>query len=432
MGYYLTIKRWSGSDQALALEILARVFRFGPERANTVLRNALAGQPWRFEHAISDQQAPLAKSHLENHGFVVELSPMGEPARPASPAIAKPAPVPAYPAKIEKSVRIKKVEAPVVEEPPADPASALNMGFHGDGFEFFKIQLTNLLLIIATFGIYSFWAKTKTRQYLYNSTSLGRDRFVYHGTAKELFKGQIKFVGLILVAGLLTGWLADSAPSLISGILNIISYIILSLIVPVLMVGAIKYRMARTSFRGIRFSFRGQLKPAIILYVKGIVLTGLTLGLYFPFFMIQVREFICQNSYFGNMPFTFNGKGADVFRQFIRMVLLFIPTLGIYSFWYRAYLQSYIWSHTGIGGARFRFTATGAEWFKLNLVNLLLLVVTFGIATPWVIVRNHMFIADHLTLEGGANLDQAVQEMKNSGALGDVALDDLDISLDAF
>jgi uncharacterized membrane protein YjgN (DUF898 family) len=132
------------------------------------------------------------------------------------------------------------------------------------------------------------------------------------------------------------------------------------------------------------------------------------------------------------MPFTFNGKGADIFRQFIRMVLLFIPTLGIYSFWYKAYLQSYIWSHTGIGGARFRFSATGTEWFKLNLVNVLLLIVTFGIATPWVIVRSHMFIADHLTLEGGANLDQAIQEMKNSGALGDVALDDLDISLDAF
>lgn len=418
VGYYLTIKRWSGTDQRVALETLASVFRCSPEKANEVLRGILAGQPWRFEHSISNQQAPLAKTHLGSFGFVVELSPTGQHEKHSAPAAAKTSPT-------------KTVKEPVIEK-PASPATSLNMGFHGDGFDFFKIQLTNILLIIATLGIYSFWAKIKTRQFLYANTSLGSDRFVYHGTAKELFKGQTKFIGLILLAGFIMGLVADSAPPMIAEALSLVSYIIFSLAIPVLMVGAIRYRLARTSLRGIRFSFRGQYRPAIILYLKGILLTVLTLGCYYPFFMIQVRDFVCKNSYYGHMPFTFNGEGKDVFRQFLLTVLLTIPTLGIYWFWYKAYMQSYIWSHTGIGAAQFRFTATGADWFKLNLVNLLLLAVTLGIATPWIIVRNHKFIADHLTLEGTANLDQSIQEMKNSGALGDVALDDLDIAIDAF
>ncbi|RYY36921.1 MAG: DUF898 family protein, partial [Sphingomonadales bacterium] len=39
--------------------------------------------------------------------------------------------------------------------------------FHGTWREFAPIAFTNLLLTIVTLGIYSFWARTRERQYLW-------------------------------------------------------------------------------------------------------------------------------------------------------------------------------------------------------------------------------------------------------------------------
>ena len=39
------------------------------------------------------------------------------------------------------------------------PTSILNFEFRGDGMEYFKIWIVNILLTIVTLGIYSAWAK---------------------------------------------------------------------------------------------------------------------------------------------------------------------------------------------------------------------------------------------------------------------------------
>ena len=111
-------------------------------------------------------------------------------------------------------------------------------------------------------------------------------------------------------------------------------------------------------------------------------------------------------------------------------MLLLFPTMGLYTFWYKAYIARYTWSHTHFAGGTFRFTATGWETFKLNFTNLLLLVVTLGMGYSWVIVRSRRFVADHLCLTGKVNLDQVVQEIKQSGTLGEGALEAFDVPLD--
>ncbi|MED5348372.1 MAG: DUF898 family protein, partial [Pseudomonadota bacterium] len=39
--------------------------------------------------------------------------------------------------------------------------------FHGEGGEFFRIWIVNLVLSIVTLGIYSAWAKVRTKRYFY-------------------------------------------------------------------------------------------------------------------------------------------------------------------------------------------------------------------------------------------------------------------------
>mgnify|MGYP006216204291 CR=1 FL=1 len=74
--------------------------------------------------------------------------------------------------------------------------------FHGAGREYFKIWLVNLVLTIATLGIYAAWAKVRTRKYFYQSTELNGNRFDYHGDPKAILKGNLLVAGIALTYAL--------------------------------------------------------------------------------------------------------------------------------------------------------------------------------------------------------------------------------------
>jgi len=140
---------------------------------------------------------------------------------------------------------------------------ALRPRFHGDGGSLFVIHLKNLLLTIITLGIYSFWAKTEVRKYLYGQVSLAGDRFQYHGTGGELLKGWAKAFGIYIViavgsqivSGTISVGIGASLAAVV-GLFVLMSGIVFFL-VPLALLGTRRYRLSRSSWRGIRFSFRG-------------------------------------------------------------------------------------------------------------------------------------------------------------------------------
>ncbi|MGH2399196.1 MAG: DUF898 family protein, partial [bacterium] len=82
--------------------------------------------------------------------------------------------------------------------------------FYGSGGTLFGIYLRNILLTLITLGVYYFWAKTRTRTYLVSQCEFERDRFAWHGTGKELFKGALR----LLAVGLPIAFLAIVLPVL--------------------------------------------------------------------------------------------------------------------------------------------------------------------------------------------------------------------------
>ncbi|MGA3159250.1 MAG: DUF898 family protein, partial [Steroidobacteraceae bacterium] len=56
------------------------------------------------------------------------------------------------------------------ELPP--PAVLFPAEFRGEGGEYFRIWIVNLLLTLLTLGIYSAWAKVRKQRYLYSNTSV--------------------------------------------------------------------------------------------------------------------------------------------------------------------------------------------------------------------------------------------------------------------
>lgn len=301
---------------------------------------------------------------------------------------------------------------------------ALRPRFHGDGGSLFVIHLKNLLLTIITLGIYSFWAKTEVRKYLYGQVSLAGDRFQYHGTGGELLKGWLKAAGIYLVLSvgsqLIAATIGVSMDRTVVAFiaLAVLGLLIMFILIPLALLGSRRYRLSRSSWRGIRFSFRGTFGDMVKLYGPGALLSLVTLGLYYPVFEMNMRRYLVEESRFGSAAFRFDGKSDEIYGRFILGMFLSVITFGLYYSWYVAFKHRYYWSKTSIAGARFESNITGGDLFVFSLVNLLLLVVTLGIAYPWVQARTMVFQTDRLTLHGSAEFDGVVQEMGTATATG--------------
>ena len=78
--------------------------------------------------------------------------------------------------------------APIVPAASAAPAGAEaepverveRFEFRASGGEYFRIWIVNLWLTLATFGVYSAWAKVRRLRYFYASTTLAGSAFGYH------------------------------------------------------------------------------------------------------------------------------------------------------------------------------------------------------------------------------------------------------------
>lgn len=318
------------------------------------------------------------------------------------------------------------------DPPPTGVASRRSLSFHGSGGSLLGIHLVNLFLTLLTFGIYHFWGKVKVRSYLLGQTELDGDRFAYHGTGKELLIGFLKggiLLGIVYALFNTALWWPVGIVFQVGAI--VLGYLLLMVFIPVAMVGARRYRLSRTSWRGIRFSFRAPIKDFIRLFIGGSLLTFLTLGLYYPLFIARKYAFMLSHTYLGDRRFDFDGKGKDLFGTYLFALLLFPLTLGIHWFWFKARLSRYFWDHTLCGAVRFRYTATGGGLFLLGLGNLLLLIGTLGFAWSWVTIRNVQFVFRHLALEGEPAWESIRQEPHGASATGEGldSLLDLDTGL---
>ena len=304
--------------------------------------------------------------------------------------------------------------------------------FHGSGGTLFGIHVVNVLLTLVTLGVYYFWGKTRVRRYLFGQTELGADRFAYHGTARELFLGFLKaflvFIVPIVLLSLVRDVL-DVDPSL-KGLAAFVISVLFLVFIPVAMVGARRYRLSRTSWRGIRFSFRGRAGEFIGIFFKATVLMGLTFGLYYPWFATQRQAYMIGHSYFGNARFSFDGRGRDLFWGYLAAFLLTLPTLGLCWVWFLARRRRFFWNHTRFEGLRFRSTVTGGALLLLWAVNALLLVATLGLAWPWVRVRNVRFALRYLALEGVLDFERIRQQAQEATATGEGLASFLDTGFD--
>src|SRR5437899_4021559 len=254
--------------------------------------------------------------------------------------------------------------------PLGGPSRGRKLTFHGSAGTLFGIHTVNILLTLVTLGFYRFWGKVKIRRYILSQTGFEGDRFGYHGTGKELLLGFVKallFVGLPIAALSWAGQLTED--TLIQVGARLLTSSLVFIFIPIAVVGARRYRLSRTSWRGIRFSFRGKAWVFVKIFIVASLLSALTLTLYYPFFQTRQQEFMVSNSCFGRRQFRFDGRGRDLLGAYVVALLLLVPTLGIYLFWFHARKTRYFWAHTYFEAARIRSTMTAGRLLTQNLVN---------------------------------------------------------------
>lgn len=125
--------------------------------------------------------------------------------------------------------------------------------FHGKAGEFFSIWIVNILLSIVTLGIYSAWAKVRTKRYFYGNTEINGDSFEYHAKPTQILKGRLVAFFCVLIWSFANGF----APAF-ALFLMLAFYLLL----PMLIHSNTRFDASVTSYKNVRFSFAGTLGSA--------------------------------------------------------------------------------------------------------------------------------------------------------------------------
>ena len=338
--------------------------------------------------------------------------------------------------------------------------------FTGQGFEYFKIWIVNILLTIITLGIYSAWAKVRNLQYFYGNTSLNNSTFAYTAKPLQILKGRIIAMVLLVAYSLLSHF----SPMMALGLL-----LVLIIATPWIVVLSLRFNARFTSYRNITFSFDGSVSGAFVAYVVWPIVAMFSLGLLLPFAWRQQSQYIIANHSYGDAPFKFDvgvGEyykmlgivlgGSIVFFVVYFMVMgggalamagnpaamgaAMIPMIALYLAFYLV-----VGAYVAVTMANIQFNNTtlcdpkssaadhrfSANWqllsyMKLLLVNTVLILLTLGLFIPFAKIRTAAYKAEHTSFVATSDLDNFVageREQSNSLAEGVNDLFAMDISI---
>ncbi len=302
--------------------------------------------------------------------------------------------------------------------------------FTGTGSEFFRIWIVNLVLSIVTLGIYSAWAKVRTRRYFYGNTHWGRNAFEYLATPMMILKSRIIALILLLAYTLISQF----SPQLAGGL-----FALLYLALPWVVYRSLRFNARMTRFRNIRFNFTGTVKRAVTVYLLIPVLMVFTFGLLYPKMKHAQLHYQIDNTHYGNLGivnpsklqafyrvyflvgllyflgFLVLGIGFDLYSEGVNssQPILVIPgllMLGLTMSWTIAFLKARLYQlsyhHTEIGQHQLATRITTFGLWRIYARYFLIMPLTLGLAWPWFRVALARYKAHTTTLITRSDLSE--------------------------
>lgn len=364
------------------------------------------------------------------------LSQLVRPAKPRVPDQPAPPQPPQPPAPIEPQPR------PAPQMPAAKSQEPFE--FKGAGGEYFKIWIVNVLLSIVTLGIYSAWAKVRRKQYFYGNTRVVGATFRYLADPIKILKGRVVVFVVFVCYSIVNQVFPPAA---------LVGSFVFLFILPWLVVRSMAFNARNSSWRNIRFNFKGTYGGAAKTFILFPMLSILTLGILGPWAHYRQKRFIVENSYYGTTPFAFHATAGDYYRIVLMFLIplfvaiaivvavsLFLPMVGgplmvvvmvvmyLYAFAYFTVKSSNLLYNSGaLQKHRFKATMEIKAFAAILVTNTLAVVCTLGLFHPFAQVRAYRYKIEQLALLPSGDLAQFVaDELKETSALGDELSDFMD------
>ncbi len=192
--------------------------------------------------------------------------------------------------------------------------------FAGRRGPLFGLLLKNAVFNVLTLWIYRFWAKTWVRRYFWNNIRIKGDSLEYTGLPSELFIGFLIVLGVLVPLGIAYEGARVVLESVSEGAQATV-YIAYTLVMFVLIQVAFyrmwRYRLTRTTWRGIRFGLDGSTWRFLGLSIGWSLLSVVTLGMAYPWMRVALMRYRLQHTRFGQTRFDFAGSGKALFGPFL-------------------------------------------------------------------------------------------------------------------
>ena len=320
--------------------------------------------------------------------------------------------------------------------------------FTGNAREYWGIWLTNIVLSIATLGIYSAWAKVRRSRYFLGNTIVLGDGLEYHATGKIILKGRLIAVALIAVYYMI---------SYVSPVAQIVVTLALLLVFPWVINRALKFQARMTSWRNIRFDWHGRYWGTAKVYLLWPLIASLTLGLLGPMSVRVTVEYLANNSALGRERFNATTSLREYYRAVLRgiafglmlVAILNLPVAAIsmlvggseaalfvlttvlpYNIMiiflfaaasFQVLIRNIIISALTLGeAAGFRCDLSPLRFLWILVSNFLVTVFTLFLMYPWAHLRWYGYLAEGITVRPKSAVEALVDsEAEAGGAFGE-------------
>ncbi len=370
------------------------------------------------------------------------------------------------------------VSAPVLEVAP--PLKITQFQFTASGNEYFRIWVVNTLLTLLTLGAYSAWAKVRKTRYFWQNTQLDGYAFDYHARPWPILRGRV----LALVLFFAYSWSLDFSRT--GGLIMIVA---LCVVGPWLFLKSQQFKLANTSWRGLRFNFESRLSdayrrllPVLLLWFSStvaamlfaetptlILVTSTAVLVFWPWMHHRLKAYQHGCATWGNLHASFAPSKAAFYKTYLLAMLLmfavaipagivvgmgsallqrqgasasYMIVIGILAIllsyllagpYFATRLQQRVWSATQFGPVRFHTRIKAFGLMRLAFVNGLLTLLTLGLYWPYAAVALARYRIECMQLESPTELGEATSGVQRRAldATGDGALDafGLDIGL---
>lgn len=302
--------------------------------------------------------------------------------------------------------------------------------FTGNGAEYFRIWIADLVWSLLTLGLYSAWAKTRRKRYFNRHILLDGHHFEYRGDPVALLKGRLPVLVLLPLAAL--AWS-------VSPWLSLMPLLAIALASPWLVAWSLRFHARNSLYRGLSFDFIGAPGEAARIYLGWGLATLLSLGLTLPYLLYRRAVFIGDHHACGATRFRFQGRAASYYGIFMKVslillaplvvllaagitlasmehgvapgmaevlaalglsLLLLYATVPIAAGYINARVTRLMFLGTRFADLGFAGRHTARELIALYVSNLVFIVLSLGLFIPWARVRCARFWLDNLALIG--------------------------------